>query len=250
MCRSVSLLLLVCAGARMLAAQDPSFEVASIREVTGPFHVMRGWSASGKTLKLEAYTLRALIEEAYGLKAYQFAAESIPGAAREVYYSVEARAAGDQVPTPAQFRQMLRSLLVERFGLKVHREIRSIPVYQLVADKNPRLKPSTAETECSSFIGPVQPQDRNYRYRFVNCPLDRLVDTLEADRPIVDRTGLTGNYDIVLFATPELRLRNSVEPGDISLRDAIRSLGLRLNEAKAAVEIMVVDQVSPRPTAN
>ncbi len=65
----------------------------------------------------------------------------------------------------------------------------------------------------------------------------------------MDKTGLTGRYDITMFATPDFKMRNSSDPGDISPLDAVRKLGLRLEPQKAAVEILVVDHVE-KPSDN
>jgi uncharacterized protein (TIGR03435 family) len=69
------------------------------------------------------------------------------------------------------------------------------------------------------------------------------------DKPVVDRTGLTGVYDIKFEATPEFRLRDP-QPGDIGAMDAIQSqLGLRLESQKADVEVLIVDYVA-KPSEN
>jgi uncharacterized protein (TIGR03435 family) len=123
-------------------------------------------------------------------------------------------------------------------------------VYELTVDKNgPKLKPASSDGECASRIGPVQPEDRNYRYQFTNCTLAPLVNTLQADRPILDKTGLSGRYDITMFATPDFKLRNSSETGDISTLDAIRNLGLKMEPKKDNIEVTVVDYVE-KPSAN
>ena len=88
-----------------------------------------------------------------------------------------------------------------------------------------------------------------YRYQFTNCTLAPLVNTLQADRPILDKTGLTGRYDITMFATPDFKLRNSSEPGDISPLDAVRNLGLKLEPKKNNIEVIVVDHVE-KPSEN
>ncbi len=75
------------------------------------------------------------------------------------------------------------------------------------------------------------------------------MDTLQADRAIVDKTGLTGRYDITIFATPDFKLRNSSEPGDISPLDAVRELGLKMEAKKDMVEVIVVDHVE-KPSQN
>ena len=230
-------------------SKPPAFEVASIRAHPGPLSRIADFRASGPRLSLEGYSAYLLILEAYDVKNYQVAMASSNLPAND-YYDIAAKAEGDGFPTRGQFREMLKTLLTDRFGLKIHREMRELPVYELTVDKNgPRLKPAGTDGKCASLIGPVQPEDRNYRYQFTNCTLSSLVDRLQANRPILDKTGLTGRYDIMMFATPDFKLRNSSEPGDISPLDAVRQLGLKMESKKDNIEVIVVDHLE-KPSQN
>jgi uncharacterized protein (TIGR03435 family) len=95
----------------------------------------------------------------------------------------------------------------------------------------------------------VQPQDHKYRYQTINCPIDRFVGALQADRPILDKTGLTGRYDIEIFATPDFFLRNSTELDDVSVHDAVKRLGLRMEAKKEQFDVLVIDRVE-KPDGN
>ena len=98
-----------------------AFEVAAIKpmELGG---VMMGFSSSGPRLTLEGYNQFLLIKEAFNLKNYQ-----LPQVAAlqddRTYYFITAKAEGDGTPTKAEFREMLQTLLTERFNLKFHREV-------------------------------------------------------------------------------------------------------------------------------
>jgi uncharacterized protein (TIGR03435 family) len=229
----------------MALAQDapqvrPGFEVASIRPHEGPLSRIADFHISGARVTYGGYSPFHLILEAYNIRPYQVSApEKLP-----LYEYYEIMANAPRAVTRDESRLMLQRLLEDRFQLRFHRETLEIPVYALVVAKDgPSLTPGSGDDACASRIGPVQPQDRNYRYQFTNCSLDRLVDVLQADRPIVDGTGLDARYDIVLFATPPFKMRDSSEPGDIDLRDAIRRLGLRLEARKSPTEVLVVDHV-------
>ena len=63
----------------------------------------------------------------------------------------------------------------------------------MVGKTGPMLKPGTGDKPCYVRIGPLQPQDHKYRYQTINCLIDRFVGALQADRPTLDKTGLTGN---------------------------------------------------------
>jgi uncharacterized protein (TIGR03435 family) len=235
----------------LYAQQAPrlSFDVASIHPHEGPLSRIADFSISGQRVTYDGYNPALLMMEAYNLRNFQVSvsSERLP---MYDYYEIAALAPGPAAVTREESRQMLQSLLADRFKLQFHREIREIPVYELVVDKNgPSPKPGSGDAACASRIGPVQPQDRNYQYQFTNCALDRLVNSLQADRPILDKTGLAGRYDITLSATPPFKMRDSSEPGDIELSDAIRRLGLRLEAQRTPIDVFVVDHVE-KPADN
>jgi uncharacterized protein (TIGR03435 family) len=231
-----------------------SFEVAAIHELQPPFQRLKDMRISGSRVTFEGYNVLMLLAEAYDVRNYQLERNSIPGKLTGTYYLIEATALSDLSLSKTQARSMLQNLLADRFHLKIHRETRTMPVDALVVDKSgEKLNPGTGDSDCASLTGPVKPTDRNYRYQFKNCTIEPFVTVLNgtpgADRPVIDKTGLTGRYDISIFATPEFRMQNSVEPGDISIRDSIRQLGLRLNAENDPVEMIVVDHIEA-PTPN
>ena len=228
---------------------SPAFEVASIRENPGPWHVLLGYSASGPRLTLEAYDPGGLIMEAYGLKRYQISyAASVRRPDQPEYYDIAAKAEGSDTPTRAEFRQMLQALLTDRFKLAVHREVRETPVYALVVGKNgPKFRESKPESVLKRTHGV---NGRTQYMDYVQATMEMVADGIDVDRPVIDKTGLTGNYDIRLEATPEFRIHNNPQPDDLSIFDAIQQqLGLRLEAQKAGIEVLVVDHIE-KPSAN
>jgi uncharacterized protein (TIGR03435 family) len=214
MVRDMVRTLLCCAVASFGQSTPQAFEVASVRAHQGPLTRIADFRASGPRLSLEGYNAFLLILEAYSVRNFQLSLASTNLPAFD-YYDIAAKAEGDGFPTRDEFREMLKTLLADRFKLKIHREMREMPVYEMTVDKNgPRLKPASGDSECASHTGPVQPEDRNYRYQFTNCDLTPLVNTLQTDRPILDKTGLTGRYDITMFATARVNtfetLRNII----------------------------------------
>ena len=185
---------------------------------------------------------------------------------------------------PEDVKAMVRSLLADRFKLKVHREVRPAEGWVLVA-AGPKLK-KAADTgirpTCSFGPGPdgKDPTIGNpVLTRLVTCQnvsmpefADRL-SSLFSDNlrtPVVDGTGLTGRYDLQLSFTADMRAAaNAVaaaakaaastegtggvsDPGGaISLMDAFpRELGLKLEQRKEPVPVMVVDHIEEAPTEN
>ncbi len=160
-----------------------------------------------------------------------------------------------------QIRAMLRDLITERFRLQLHHETRQLAVYDLVVAKGgPRLLPAAE---------PAPPQDPNSTrrpnrwIRFVgvgellgySADMETLVTALcmqpeIGGRLVVDKTGLTGNYDFTLKWTPDILLNKASDTTGPSLFTALQEeLGLRLEPAKAPVDSLIIDQVSP-PAAN
>jgi uncharacterized protein (TIGR03435 family) len=78
-----------------------------------------------------------------------------------------------------------------------------------------------------------------------------VADGIGVDRPVIDKTGLTGKYDIRLEATPEFRINNNnPQPNDLSVFEAVQQqLGLRLEAQKSMMDAMVVDHVE-KPSGN
>jgi len=231
-----------------------AFEVASIRPFEGPLHSIYEFSSSGSRAFYKAYPITGLILEAYNLKGYEL--DFAPSQPRPdmTYYDILAKAEGDAPRTRSEFRQMLQTLLAERFGLRIHRETRKMDVYALVAGKNgPNFQASSLDADPMAYHGV---NGRNQNIIAAKCTMEVLTNDLRSsffvDRPIVDGTGLAGTYNIKIEATPEFRLRaGDPEPGDISIFDAVQSqLGLKLEPRKASIEILVVDHVEKKPSEN
>jgi uncharacterized protein (TIGR03435 family) len=183
---------------------------------------------------------------------------------------------------------MLQNLLAERFHMTVHREKREQPVYALVVGKNgPKLKKSAED----ALPAPPQPGanlpprkggmkiSTNGHLEASGVTMSGLSDMLSniLDRPVVDKTELPGNYDIVLDVAPEdlvgmKRLAATFgpppagkptggkAPGEAgpapevapsaSVFTAVQQLGLRLEGRKLPVEFIVVDKADKVPTEN
>jgi uncharacterized protein (TIGR03435 family) len=248
----VSLIVLMSSGLSGQPAAPPrAFEVASIKPHEGPLHVMRGFSSSGTRVTLEGYLPIYLVMEAYKLKMYQVSfAPSVPNPYDD-YCDIVAKAEGDGAPTRDGFRPMLQKLLAERFNLKVHREMREMPVYALVVGKNgPKFKESAPDAEFSGYGGV---NGRNQYMKQTKATMDDMANAIGgfADRPVVDRTGLSGTYDYKVEATLDFMLHDGTDnPNDIAIFNAVQDqLGLRLEAQKAMVEILVVDHME-KPSAN
>lgn len=227
----------------------PSFEVASIRQHKTAVEMVAS-STSGPRVTMIAYPLLGLIMDAYQLESYQITGG--PSWMESDRYDIVARAPGGNALTDAQVRLMLQSLLAERFQLKVHRETRVEPVYLLEPAKNgPKLKGSSAEHSGMS----LHSSSSLTFITMAKADMPRFAKQLSssgAGRPVLDMTGLAGEFDFTLrFAVEDASAAldsNTAAPP--SLFTAIQEqLGLKLVPAKRPVEILVIDGAE-RPSDN
>jgi len=228
-----------------------TFEVASIHLHDAPLRSIAGFSSSGPRVRLEAYTLRHLIMEAYNLKSYQL---HVPQGMDHpnTYYDIAATAPSDTSPTREDFRHMLQSLLADRFQLKAHFEKKETLVYALVVAKNgPRLEISSEQTPPKTLFGV---NGRNQFVRTDNVTIPNLAVDLNGgfgvDRPVIDRTGLTGIYKLKIEATPEWTIDRDPQPGDLSIFTAVQEqLGLKLEPSTTQLDVLVIDSAQ-KPSEN
>jgi uncharacterized protein (TIGR03435 family) len=231
------------------------FEVASVKVRQGA--PQWKFAISGTRLTIESYTLFGLVREAYSLRNYQIQRTGAPPllSSDDTLYDITAKADGDSTPTRDEFRQMLQSLLADRFRIKIHREQKEMPVYALVVGKNgPKFHASAPDADPQAHFGF---SGANNEYSMATMPkttMQGLADNLSPvqGRPVLDRTGLTGTWGIKLFSTPEYKMSRGPEPnpGELSILTAVQEqLGLRLEPQKATIEIFVVDSVE-KPSEN
>ena len=206
-------------------------------------------------------------------------------------YDIEAKVAGE--PTKDQMRLMMQALLADRFKLAIHHETQQVPVFALVLAKpgklGPKLQPHPAgDTTCSN--APPSPPGRNdppapappptiaggfpvtcgglagvpasaprrialgYRNVAIALIASQMPGFGNLDRPVVDETGLTGNYDFLLEFTPDLPPGVTPPPdfdasGPTFLDALTEQTGLKLVSQKGPVDVIIVDHVE-RPTEN
>jgi uncharacterized protein (TIGR03435 family) len=244
----MKLLLLLALASVAFGQTAPEFEVAAIRLAACPCSVLHSFRPAGPNVTFEGYPWISLVTEAYNLKAHEV---SFPDALEkafnfDIFYNIQAKAEGDGPRTVAEFRAMLQTLLKDRFHLKFHYETKEMQVYALVIGKNgikfKESDPAAAQSARISVNG------RNQKLTATRMTMDTLSTNLYL-RPVVDRTGLKGEYDIVLEATPEFRINNNPQPGDISIFTAVEELGLKLESQRAPIKILVVDSIE-KPSEN
>jgi len=255
------------------------FEVATIKPGDAANDPRRHLMMSLGRFTTRNMPLRDVIMFAYDAKSLS-QISGYPDWVSSAVYDIDAKedesttAALERLPMDERVRQvrlMVQALLAERFQLRVSHRVKEIPVYALVVAKGgPKLKQSTAPP-MSAATPPAGelPRGGGFRGRpgqlesngatmdfFASGPLSSMP---EADgRVVINKTGLTGNYDFTLKWTPEsvtpalssaagAPAPDNSEPGLLTALED--QLGLKLVAQKGSVETLVVESID-RPTAN
>jgi len=288
--RLSSLLIVMLSVVAIPAAQAPlTFEAASVKvNNSGDLRRSIGPAPGGRFLASNT-TLRALISFAFGIPqdAASFGIVGGPQWMDDDRYDINAKADGTW--SPQRMREMLRSLLVERFKLVAHSETRAMPTYALVAVSaalGPRLHRSKIDqAACDARraaiqrrepVPPIAPGAKPVCATGRTAPgmitaigwsMDALSTAVSpfVNRVVSDRTQLVGLYDFDLKWTPDTFPRLpagapadqpftfngvQIDPNGPSIVTALREqLGLKLESHKAPVEVLVIDHVEA-PSAN
>ena len=262
----------------VVPAADSTFEVATLKvnkSGGGPYmQILPG------RLAMTYYSVQELVAFAYGLRAEQVVGKSFADR-YDIDATTDGKTPGNQMAGP-----MLQSLLEDRFKLKLHREIRQLPVYDLTVVKSGAKLPPAKTGDCSPVVSDAAPLPRPVPGEsrppvfFCDHPrtgasglkrtlegkgisLDALAETLsrsELNRTVLNKTGLTGTFDV--------SLRWSVDPTIPGLYDDLggapvldanpeplifialqEQLGLKLESGRGPVEVLVIDQVE-KPSPN
>jgi uncharacterized protein (TIGR03435 family) len=269
---------------------SPKFEVASVRPNTSGDNKQSVRTYPGGRYEAINIPPRLLIINSYGLQEQQMV--GAPDWIASEQFDIVAKAEGDIGPavnrdgSPSRLQLMIRALLEERFKLKVHREPKEVPIYELVLARpdgrlGRELKPSTVDCAALKAAkpggGPLperpKPGERpqcGARVGFGELiaggqPLLELVSLLAGTvgRSVVDKTGLTGTYDIYLRWTPDRVLQRGagaasnepirvngveIDPNGPSIFTALQEqLGLKLEAERGTVEALVIDHIE-RPS--
>jgi uncharacterized protein (TIGR03435 family) len=291
-----------CTAAAALAQAPPAgpaFEVASIKTaepltremvLSGRLHI--GMKVDNARVQIDSFSIQELVRFAYNLKPYQV---SGPDWITHLRYDIVAKLPDGA--TTEQIRPMVQRLLADRFKLVIHHETKDQPVYALVVGKNgPKLKDAAPDAvpaapaanapremnvsgngEGVSMTGGtfgnlrmVQGDDGKMRLVSPAATMTTVTDMLSRmmDRPVVDMTGLKGNYQISIDLDDEdlrnlaaaaginLPLRGgrgggeAADPTHSSVFQSIQQLGLKLEPRKAPMDLLVVDSAEKVPTEN
>jgi len=278
------------------AAQTPSvagdklqFDVASVKlnksGDPGTANVSMGpgsaFVPTGGFFRAVSYPLYTYLAFAYKILPNQdlLLRSQLPDWVTTEHFDIEARAAGN--PDKDQLRLMMRALLADRFRLAIHSETREVPVLALVPAKpgktGPRIRPHANDPPCipnpppdqidarfpslcgGIVIMPHPPVFMN-KYGARNVTMGFIANSFKGmghlDRPVIDQTGLEGNFDFALEWVPEVNGPGSAasaaqsEPSGATFLQALsEQLGLKLESRKGSVDVLVLDHVE-HPSGN
>jgi uncharacterized protein (TIGR03435 family) len=244
-------------GPQAPSSKPDAFEVATIKPVVSDAKAGRYITMQGVNRFIEKdYTLKGLIAAAYNLNPRTISGG--PDWLDSDHYDIVAITPGDTRPTRDEQMGMLRKLLAERFQLTFHREPREFSIYVLEVGKGgAKVKASAAPNEVPALVNVVYPQSIKLPARNVTMgDFASMLQRAVLDRPVVDKTGLTGKYDFDLeWAPDESQFHGELPsaPGDAPaapLFTAIQEqLGLKLEPTKGPVDALIVDRAA-RPSAN
>jgi bla regulator protein blaR1 len=249
----------------------PNYEVVSIKPSKVSGMVMSRMRYTDEGFNATNIILKGLIQDAYGVKEHQvFGA---PSWLSSDFYDVEAKVESSDISavrqlTVAQRGRMFQPVLADRLQLKVHSETREETVYELVVAKNgPKLveaKPGDTYTDGlkgpDGTGGPGMAMMQVGTFTGQAVPLSTLVDVLSQrlGSTIVDKTGLTGKYDVKMQWHEEGPASLPGEPSPPVPQDSSgpsiytalqEQLGLKLESRKAPIPVLVIDHVE-KPSAN
>lgn len=268
-----------------------SFDVASVKQNTSNDRAYVSLSpgpesapVNGGLYSATNFGLGFYLSFAYKLNIVQSRAlgAELPKWANEERFDIQARAPANT--TRAQMRLMMQALLADRFNLKAHFETRQTRVYALVFVKpgttGPKLQPHSNDPPCPDPTAPSAAQDTfaslpsgvpvacdsprgmagpsgiSYSGRHVTMKAlaENLAMTPDAsiDRPVIDQTGLVGDFDFALNFSYQAASIQGPTPGDqqAAFLEALKDqLGLKLEPTTGPANIFLIDHVE-QPSAN
>lgn len=248
-------------------AYGQSFDAVSIK-VNRSGEARSSFRGTLSGISVTNQTVIDIIRNVWNVNRLQIAGG--PSWVGEDRFDLEAKASGKA--SRDELVAMMKTMLAERFSLALHQEMRPIPIYALVLARpdrrfGPTLRPSLAKCDRTNPPAPGTPPPQppppldgvdlpscgtntgRGLLRAAGIEFEAFTRNMAgaAGRIIVDKTGLTGTFDMVLRFNPDANDTSSDLP---SLFAAVQEqLGLKLDAQTAPAEVLVIDRVE-RPTEN
>jgi uncharacterized protein (TIGR03435 family) len=232
-----------------LAAQQPSFEVASVKHVGsaimyGPgVSPVMGCRYNGTKVTCRQQ-LRSLVEHAYTVEPWQ-----VQGPDWIDTENYEVAATMPEGASRETGRLMMRTLLAERFGLKFHTEQKEFPVYALVVAKSGLKLKEIEKPDRFGYGIKTGHTEGTMRFETVpGIPMSTLATFLQtaAGRPVLDQTERPGYYNF----DPVEWTRDPADRTNTGMIAALAKAGLKLEPQKKMYDVLVIEKASKEPTEN
>jgi bla regulator protein blaR1 len=239
-----------------LVLKGQEFEAASIKPsapMTMGMNRVGVQMLPGGRVSMSGVTVKVLIQQAYGVRDFQIAGG--PDWMGSDRYDITAKPEG--AATPEQVKIMMQGLLADRFKLQFHRETKELPTYVLmVAKGGPKFHESAVVQEADKPKGARITMNGRGRVSLEGATVAAFANYLGQvlGRSVIDKTELSGNYDLRLEWTPDETTAGMMRgpggdgpaPSDsaaVSIFTALQEqLGLKLESAKGPVELLVIER--------
>lgn len=215
-------------------------------------------TAAGRSFTVRNSTLTDMIAWAYHMHRNQLI--SRPKWADEEKFDIAAVQDDEGRPSDAQWRVMMQKLLVDRFQLTFHHDTRELAVYELAADNGTDKLAKTPPGEIGVELNRIGPGriTRSWTNMTMSSFANDDLQGYLGDKPVLDKTGLTGRYDFQLvFApmpgSPEANFSGPPKADDIPADDLFtalqKQLGLKLKAVKTMADVLAIDHTE-KPSEN
>ena len=243
--------------AQQPAAGTPTYDVVVIKPNDSVGHRM-SMNMDETMLRAENVSLKQLLVNAYAIREGLIV--WLPGWAGSARFDITAKVTDPDMKaltklSREQRQAMLAALLTDRFGLKVHTELKTLPVYDLVIAKGGAklkatiLPPPDAKNPDPLDYGNFDVHDTAITAAGVTLSDLAMNLSFPLDRTVINKTGLTGRYDFQLRWTADGVTTGATDAPPDLFTAMQEQLGLKLEAGKGPVETLVVDHVE-QPTGN
>jgi len=245
-----------------MQAALPAFDVASVRPSDPNERLLNTFATyPGGRIVAKGCTLKSLVMIAFNIREFQISGGrewvgfdqrkrfDIQAKPPDSSLSAQWKTTSPKIAPGPEEREMLQSLLADRFHLAIHRETKEGPVYILSrASGYLRLNPPKDKNEYpwAGGIGGGLPDGDGMRGMNISMPELAARMSTWLDRPVIDKTGIHGSFDFE-FHSGEGDPNSSTDVVD-SILTSIKAIGLNLQSSRAPIETVVVDYVEePSP---
>jgi uncharacterized protein (TIGR03435 family) len=256
------------------------FEVADIKQTDPNFRGGMSRTMPGGRFTAQGMTLRNLVMRAFNANGMGEEIVGLPSFASGDRWDITAKAPSEGAPGAAlDFEStgpLLRALLAERFKMTYHTESRKLSAYSLIAVK-PKLKKADpdARSSCKQQNNAPGTPPGTMTLSCQNVTMEYFASRLQnlafgtINFPVEDATGLEGGYDVAMSFSPNAGMNfggpgrggnpaggeNAVPTASdptagMTIFEAIEKLGLKLDQRKRNVPVIVIDHIEQKPTEN